>query len=94
MIIFIIVIIILSLAKLSRVCECACVRACMRVRAHVGVCIQDLHCFKQSFSHITTASDYQRELNANFYSAVSMMYHAPDTWHETNPSHIILTPWQ
>ena len=25
------------------------------------------------------------------YSAVSLMYHAPDTWHDTTPSHIILT---
>ena len=32
-----------------------------------------------------------RELNAHFYSAASLKYHAPDTWHDTTPSHIILT---
>ena len=30
------------------------------------------------------------ELNAHFYSAASLKYHAPDTWHDTTPSHIIL----
>ena len=32
-----------------------------------------------------------RELNAHFYSAASLRYHVPDTWHDTTPSHIILT---
>ena len=32
-----------------------------------------------------------RELNAHFHSAASLKYHAPDTWHDTTPSHIILT---
>ena len=32
-----------------------------------------------------------RELNAHFYSAASLKYHVPDTWHDTTPSHIILT---
>ena len=32
-----------------------------------------------------------RELNAHFYSAASLKNHAPDTWHDTTPSHIILT---
>ena len=36
-------------------------------------------------------SDCDRELNAHFYSAASLKYHAPDTWHDTTPSHIILT---
>ena len=27
---------------------------------------------------------------AHFYSAASLKYHAPDTWHDTTPSHIIL----
>ena len=31
-----------------------------------------------------------RELNAHFYSAASLKYHASDTWHDTTPSHIIL----
>ena len=43
------------------------------------------------FSHITTVSGCDRELNAHFYSAASLQYHAPDTWHDTTPSHIILT---
>ena len=28
---------------------------------------------------------------AHFYSAASLKYHVPDTWHDTTPSHIILT---
>ena len=28
---------------------------------------------------------------AHFYSAASLKYHAPDTWHDATPSHIILT---
>ena len=32
-----------------------------------------------------------RELNAHFYSAASLKYHAPDTWHDTTPSNIIQT---
>ena len=28
-------------------------------------------------------SDYDRELNAHFYNAASLKYHAPDTWHDT-----------
>ena len=28
--------------------------------------------------------------SAHFYSAASLKYHAPDTWHDTTPSHIIL----
>ena len=43
------------------------------------------------FSHITTVSGSARELNAHFYSAASLKYHAQDTWHDTTPSHIILT---
>ena len=43
------------------------------------------------FSHITTVSGCDRELNAHFYCAASLKYHAPDTWHDTTPSHIILT---
>ena len=43
------------------------------------------------FSHIITMSSCGRELNAHFYRAASMKYHAPDTWHDTTPSHIILT---
>ena len=31
------------------------------------------------FSHITTVSDCDRELNAHFYSAASLKYHVQDT---------------
>ena len=48
-------------------------------------------CFQQFFSHIMTVSGCDRELNAHFYSAASLTYHAPNTWHDTTPSHIILT---
>ena len=37
------------------------------------------------------SSGCDRELYAHFYSATSLNYHAPDTWHDTTPSHIILT---
>ena len=47
--------------------------------------------FNIFFSHITTVSGCDRELIALFYSAASMKYHAPDTWHDTTLSHIILT---
>ena len=30
-----------------------------------------------------------RELNAHFYSAASLKYDVPDTWHDTAPNHII-----
>ena len=36
-------------------------------------------------------SGCDRELSAHFYSATSPKYHAPDTWHGTTPSHIILS---
>ena len=42
-------------------------------------------------SHITTVSGCYRKLNAYFYGAAWQKYHAPDTWHDTTPSHIILT---
>ena len=35
-------------------------------------------------------SGCDKALNAHFYSAASLTYHAPDTWHDTTPSHIIL----
>ena len=41
----------------------------------VCVCIR----FQQFFSHITTVSGCDRELNAHFYSAASLKYHVPDT---------------
>ena len=47
--------------------------------------------FNIFFSHITTVSGCDRELNAHFYSAASLKYNAPDTWYDTTPSHIILT---
>ena len=39
---------------------------------------------------MTTVSGSDRELNAPFYSAASLKYHAPETSHDTTPSHIIL----
>ena len=33
----------------------------------------------------------QGALNTHFYSAASLWCHAPDTWHDTIPNHIILT---
>ena len=53
--------------------------------------VRILRRFQQFFSHITTVSGCDRELNAHFYSAASLKYHTPDTWHDTTPSHIILT---
>ena len=38
-----------------------------------------------------TVSGCDRELNAHFCSAASLKYHAPDTWHDNTPNHIILT---
>ena len=55
------------------------------------VCVFGFKQFQQFFSHITTVSGCDRELNAHFYSAASLKYHVPDTWHDTTPSHIILT---
>ena len=49
------------------------------------------HRFQQFFSHTTTVCGHDRELNAHFYSAASLKHHAPDTWHDTTPSHITLT---
>ena len=34
---------------------------------------------KKKFSHITTVSGCDRELNAHFYSVASLKYHVPDT---------------
>ena len=41
-----------------------------------------------------TVTGCDRELNAHFYSAASLEYHALDTWHDTTPSYIILTRGQ
>ena len=53
--------------------------------------VRILRRFQQFFSHITTVSGCDRELNAHFHSAASLKYRTPDTWHDTTPSHIILT---
>ena len=53
--------------------------------------VRVLRRFPHFFSHITTVSGCDRELNAHFYTAASRKYHAPDTWHDITPSHIILT---
>ena len=41
--------------------------------------VQVLRRFQQFFSRISTVSCCDRELNAHFYSAESLKYHAPDT---------------
>ena len=41
--------------------------------------VRVLRRFQHFFSHITTVSGCDRELNAQFYSAASLKYHAPDT---------------
>ena len=53
--------------------------------------VRVLRRFQQFFNHITMVSGCDMELNAHFYSGASLKYHAPDTWHDTTPSHIILT---
>ena len=53
--------------------------------------VRVLRRFPHFFSHITTVSGCDRELNAHFYTAASRKYHVPDIWHDTTPSHIILT---
>ena len=44
---------------------------------------------QRSFSQ--TVSGCERALNAQFYSAVSLWFHVPDTLLDITPSHIILT---
>ena len=63
----------------------------IRTSVCVCVCIQVQRGFQQFFSHITMVCGCNRELNAHFYSAASLKYHVPDTWHDTTPSHTILT---
>ena len=58
---------------------------------YVCVYIRVKHRFQQFFSHIIMVSGCDGELNAHFCSAASLKYHVPGTWHETTPSHIILT---
>ena len=50
-----------------------------------------LKCVSSGSSHITTVSWCYRKLNAHIYGAPWQKYHAPDTWHNTIPGHIILT---
>ena len=63
---------------------------------HLTHCFAVLDClfvmfwFNNAFN-IPTVSGCDRELNAHFNSATSLKYHAPDTWHDTTLSHIILT---
>ena len=54
-------------------------------------CCSGLTLLSAIFSHITTTSGCNREPSAHFYSAVSLKYHASDTWHDTTPGQIILT---
>ena len=50
------------------------------VQVRVGVCVFEFNvAFIQFFSHITTVSGCDRELNAHFCSAASLKYHVPDT---------------
>ena len=41
--------------------------------------VRVLRRFQQFFCHITTVPGCDREVNAHFYSAASLKYHAPDT---------------
>ena len=51
------------------------------------VCVFGFNVAFNNFSHhITTVSGCDRELNAHFYSAASLKYHVPDTWHDATPS--------
>ena len=62
------------------------------IQCSVVVVCTGLTSLSTSFSHhITTAPGCDRELSAHFYSAASLKDHAPDTSHDTTPSHIILT---
>ena len=64
---------------------------CAFLAVVVVVCL-DLTSLSTIFQwHIMTVSGCDRELSAHFYSAASPKYHAADTWHDTTPSHIILT---
>ena len=69
---------IIKLLKVEKECVCVCV--------YSG--LTSLSTIFQSY-HDGVGCD--RELNAHFYSAASMKYHVPVTWHDTTPSHIILT---
>ena len=64
-----------------KLCVCVC----------VCVCVFGFNVAFNNFSVITTVSGCDRALSAHFYSAASLKYHVPDTWHDTTPSHIILT---
>ena len=57
---------------------------------HTHVCIQ-VKCHFQQFLPYHDSVWFDRELNTHFYSAASLKYHVPDTWHDTISSHIILT---
>ena len=54
-------------------------------------CLLGLTSLSTIFQPYHNMSGCDRELNAHFYSAASLKYHAPDTWHDTTPIHIILT---
>ena len=49
-----------------------------------------LKCVSSGSSHNTVSWCY-RKFNAHIYGAPWQRYHAPDTWHDTIPSHIIPT---
>ena len=55
------------------------------------MCVFGFNVAFNNFSVISGLSGGDRELNAHFYSAASLKYHAPDIWHDTTPSHIILS---
>ena len=57
---------------------------CVYVRVCVYVCVcvcvySGLTSLSTIFSHITTVSGCDRELNAHFYRTASQKYHVPDT---------------
>ena len=62
------------------------------LREEKSVCVYSgLMSLSTIFQDIMTVSGCGRELNAHFYSAATLKYHVPDTWHDTTPGHIILT---
>ena len=56
----------------------------------VCVCCSGLTLFQQSFSHITTVSSCDTELNTHLFHAGQLWYQAPDTSLDT-PKRITLT---
>ena len=61
-------------------CVCVCVRVCVCVCVCVCVSVNSgLTSLSTNFQSYHDVSGCDRELNAHFYSAASLKYHAPDT---------------